>query len=171
VLSLTLVEEQLDDFQLIRASLALPSCSPVSVEEDFLVVPTLTAGLIILGMTFLQSNCILDLPDFSITFAGPWERKHHISLDRRVVRCLTLVAAHDFIVPPCDPNEEETYVVPVRALEFCGDVAASLVTVHSLFTLPSTAENCKLTRGHGGVTFCNLSNGPVTLKQGQVVVE
>jgi hypothetical protein len=30
-----------DDFQLIRANLALPSCSPVSVEEDFLVVPTL----------------------------------------------------------------------------------------------------------------------------------
>jgi hypothetical protein len=23
-------------------------------------------------MTFLQSNCILDLPDFSITFARPW---------------------------------------------------------------------------------------------------
>jgi hypothetical protein len=32
-----------DDFKLIRANLALPSCSLVSVEEDFLVVPTLTA--------------------------------------------------------------------------------------------------------------------------------
>jgi len=51
-----------DDFQIIRLKLSLPSCSFVSVEEDFLVVPTLTAGLIILGMTFLQANCILDLP-------------------------------------------------------------------------------------------------------------
>ncbi len=98
----------MDDFQLICANLALPSCSLVSVEEDFLVVPTLTAGLIILGMNFLQFNCILDLPNFSITFAGPWERKHRIPLDGRVIRCLTLVAAHDFIVPPCDPKEEET---------------------------------------------------------------
>jgi hypothetical protein len=57
-----------DDFQRIRANLALPSCFLVSVEEDFLVVPTRTAGLIILGMTFLQFNCILDLPNFSITF-------------------------------------------------------------------------------------------------------
>jgi hypothetical protein len=106
-----------DDFQLIRANLALPSCYFVSVEEDFLVVPTLTAELIILRMTFLQSNCILDLPDFSIPFAGLWERKHRIPLDG-VVRSLTLVAEHDFIVPPSDPNEEETYVVPVRALEW-----------------------------------------------------
>jgi hypothetical protein len=65
----------------------------------------------------------------------------------------------------------------VRALEFCGDVAGTarqvheLVTTHSLFTLSSTAENCKFTRGRGGVTFCNLSNGPVTLKQGQVLAE
>jgi hypothetical protein len=166
-----------DDFQLIRADLALPSCSVISVEEDFLVVPTLTAGLILLGMTFLQSNCILDLPEFSIIFAGPWQREHRISLDGRVVRCLTLVAQNDVIIPPCDPNEEEAYVVPVRALEFCGDVAGTArqvhepVTTHSLFTLSSTAENCKLTRGRGGVTFCNLSNGPVTLKQGQVLAE
>jgi hypothetical protein len=39
--------------------------------------------------------------DFSIIFAGPWQRKHRISLDGRVVRCLTLVAAHDFIITPC----------------------------------------------------------------------
>jgi hypothetical protein len=49
--------------------------------------------------------------------------------------------------PPCDPNEEEAYIVRVRALEFCGDVAGiarqshELVTVHSLFTLPLTAES------------------------------
>ena len=67
-----------DNFQLIRANLALPSCSLISVEEDFLVVPTLTAGLILLGMTFLQSNCILDLPEFSIIFAGPWQREHRM---------------------------------------------------------------------------------------------
>jgi hypothetical protein len=96
-----------DDFQLIRADLALPSCSLISVEEDFLIVPTLTAGIILLGMTFLQSNCILDLPEFSIIFAGPWQREHRISLDGRVVRCLTLVAQNDVIIPPCDPNEEE----------------------------------------------------------------
>ncbi len=71
----------MDDFQLIRANLALPSCSLVSVEEAFLVVPTLTAGLIILGITFLQLNRILDLSDYSITFARPRERKHRILLD------------------------------------------------------------------------------------------
>ncbi len=45
------------DFQITRVNLAVPSIPSISVEEDFLVVPTLTAGLIILGMTFLQSNC------------------------------------------------------------------------------------------------------------------
>jgi hypothetical protein len=159
-----------EDFQLIRANLALPSCSFVSVKEDFLVVPTLTAGLIILEMTFLQSNCILDLPDFSITLAGPWERKHRSSLDGRVVRCLALVAVHDFIIPPCDPNGEEAYVVPVRALDFCGDVTGmarqshKLVNIHSLFTLSLANDNCKITRGRGRIKFCNLSNSSVTLK-------
>jgi hypothetical protein len=65
----------------------------------------------------------------------------------------------------------------VRALEFCGDVTGTarqsheLVTVHSLFTLSLTNDNCKLTRGRGRITFCNLSNGSVMLKQGQVVAE
>jgi hypothetical protein len=78
-----------DDFQMTRVNLAVPSLSSVSVEEGFLVVPKLTARLIILGMTLLQSNCILYSPDFSITLAGPWERKHRIFLDGRVVRHLT----------------------------------------------------------------------------------
>jgi hypothetical protein len=127
-------------------------------------------------MTFLQSNCILDLPDFSITFAGPWERKHRISLDGRVVRKLTLVAEHDFLVP-CDPNEEEAFVVPIRALEFSRDVIGiarqshDLVTVHSLFTISLADDSCKITRGRGRISFCNLSDGPVMLRKGQVVAE
>jgi hypothetical protein len=88
-----------DGLQIIRVNLAVPSILSISVEEDFLVVPTLPAGLIILGMTFLESNCILDLPDVSITYGGSWERKHRISLDGSMVRCLTLVSEHDFIIP------------------------------------------------------------------------
>ena len=166
-----------DDFQIIRLNLSLPSCSFVSVEEDFLVVPTLTAGLIILGMTFLQANCILDLPDLSITFAGPWQRKYRISLDGQVLRCLTLVAEHDFIIPPCDPNEEDGYVIPVRALEFSGDVTGvarqsyELVTQHSLFTLSLADDNCKIVHGRGRINLCNLSSDPAMLKKGQVVAE
>ena len=70
-------------------------------------------------------------------------------MDGRVVRKLTLVAEHDFLVPSCDPNEEEAFVVPVRALEFSGDVIGiarqshELVTVHSLFTISLADDSVK----------------------------
>jgi hypothetical protein len=61
------------------------------------------------------------------------------------------------------------------ALWSCGDVTGtarqSHELVHSLFTLSLTNDYCKLTRGRGRITFCNLSNGSVMLKQGQVVAE
>jgi hypothetical protein len=73
--------------------------------------------------------------------------------------------------------EEEAFVVPVRALEFSGDVIGiarqshELVTVHSLFTISLADDSCKITRGRGRISLCNLSNGSVLLKKGQGVAE
>jgi hypothetical protein len=116
----------------------------------------------------------MDLPDLSITFLGPWQHKHSIPLDGRVLR---LVAEHDFIIPPCDPNEKDGYVIPVRALEFSGDVTGAArqshewVTPHSLFTLSLADNNCVIVNGRGRISMCNLSSGSAMVNRGQVVAE
>jgi hypothetical protein len=72
-----------------------------------------------------------------------------------MVRCLTLVSEHDFIIPPCDPNEGEAYVVPDVT-----DIARQsheLVTLHSLFTLFLPDVRAGPGRGTVAPLYCCLS--------------
>ena len=143
-----------DSFELLRMT---PSKRDTSLTEEFLVVPTLPPDIIILGMSFLRNNCVLDLPEGKVVLAGPWRREVSEPILGTVRSKLLLVAAANCVVPPCDPDEEPVTTVLVTSLGFVGSAGGTvrqtedLMKTHNLFTISEVAENFQISQGQASL--------------------
>jgi hypothetical protein len=103
-------------YRIISAKITYPNTPSFSVTERFIVLPKISTGTVLLGMSFLdQVGCVLDVPFFrnslvdqlrplAILFAGYVQRSFH------------LAATKDLVLEPFDENCLRALPVQVYAV-------------------------------------------------------
>jgi hypothetical protein len=163
-------------YRIISTKITHPSTP--SFSERFIVLPKISAGTVLLGMSFLdQVGCVIDVPKGMLFFRNSFVdqlRPLAIPFAGYVQRSLHLAASNDFVLEPFDENCPRALPVQVYAVgsKITADVpvrqSPSAVLNNSLFTVRPT---CQPIDGQAQRAFCNLSSMTITIKAGTTIAE